>query len=331
MPGTKTITSRSLFLLLLAGAAVAQDYMPLQVGNQWVYRASALNPFRDPPIVVEVTDAQAVDGNVYFLTTGLASNPVYLRQGQDGVLYAYDPQTRREQPWVAFQTPEGGTFATGIDSCNTSGKVTTRGGAENIPIGFFSNLLKINYTLSCADAGIVEDVYLPYIGLVRRTRDSIGGPRVYDLIYARLGGVTVVGAAETFFSLSVDRNTVTLPNPMILAPSFGPPTLVARLTLRSTTQGPVTLSYPSSQEFDLVLRNAKGDIVYQWSANQVFLQATRFESFGPGERNRAILIPLADSRGGTLPVGLYTLEAYLTASPPYSFRAQVGIEIRPFL
>ena len=76
-----------------------------------------------------------------------------------------------------------------------------------------------------------------------------------------------------------------------------------------------------------MLRNAKGDIVYRWSSDKGFTQSVRTELV-LGERNRAIAIPLIDTKGAPLPPGNYTLEAFLTALAPAAFRAQVGIALR---
>jgi hypothetical protein len=192
-----------------------------------------------------------------------------------------------------------------------------------LPIGSFANLFRVTYTPSCADAGIQEELYLPYIGLVRRTRTTIAGPRVLELVYARIAGVTVVGAPDTSFALTVDKSVyvVSGANPQQPAP------ILARITLRNTTGSPLTLTYPSGQEFDFILRNPKGDIVYRWSADKGFTQGVRQEDFA-GERNRAVSIPLVDLNGAQLAHGNYLLEASLTALPPAAFRAQVGITVR---
>ncbi len=323
MPGTRISIRRKIlvaFALSLEVAAAQENAFPLNVGNQWVYRATGAGSSQ--PVVVEVTGAQEINGATYFLTAGFTPDTAYLRLSSDGGLFAYDPAAGTESPWIAFGVTEGSTFLTSIDSCSSSAILRSKSTKADLAIGSFSNLIRITYIPTCADAGITEELYLPYIGLVRRGRTTFAGPRTLDLVYARIGGVTVVGAPEVSFTLAVDQPFYVVSS---LRPSPLPP-ILARLTLRNTG-GPLTLNYADGQEFDLVLRNAKSEVVYRWSASLGFTQALRAEQFA-GERNRAIAIPLTDSKGATLPPGNYTLEAFLTAQAPSAFRAQVGLSLR---
>jgi hypothetical protein len=158
---------------------------------------------------------------------------------------------------------------------------------------------------------------MPYVGLVRREQ-AAGGPAVlnWDLIYARLGGVTYISEQNLSFGLTLDRYVYPASAEMI-----------ARLTLRNTNWEPLELRFPTSQTFDLVLRNEKGDIVYQWSEGKAFLQVYRSETYGYGEQNYAILVPLAARTGAPLPAGKYSAEAWLTTALPQSYRASAGFEI----
>ncbi len=323
MPGTGTFISKIFTLAVFAtGLACAQDnYFPLHVGDQWVYRTAGAGSAQ--PVVLEVVGAQDLNGYTYYLTTGFGIDTVYLRVSNDGVLYSYDPVARIESTWVDFSAAEDGSYKTSIDSCSPQATIQSKSYKADLPIGSFANLFRVTYTPSCADAGIQEELYLPYIGLVRRTRTTFAGPRILELIYARIAGVTVVGAPETAFALTVDKSVyiVSGANPLPVLP------MLARLTLRNTSGIPLALTYPSGQEFDFVLRNAKGDIVYRWSSDKGFTQGVRLEDFS-GERNRAVSIPLTDANGALLPPGNYVLEASMTALPPAAFKAQVGIALR---
>jgi len=305
-----------------AGVASAQDfYFPLHVGDQWVYRTAGAGSAQ--PVVLEVVGAQDLNGYTYFLTNGFGLDAAYLRMSSDGVLYSYDPVARIESPWVDFGRSEGESYKTTMDTCSPEATVQTKSYKAELPIGTFSNLLRITYKPSCADAGIEEELYLPYIGLVRRTRTTFAGPRTLELVYARIAGVTVVGAPESSIGLTVDKSVYVVSGLRAQPPE----PLLARLTLRNTGGAPLRLTYPDGQEFDLLLRDAKGNIVYRWSSDKGFTQSVRVEDFS-GERNRAVSIPLVDTKGNVLAPGNYVLEALLTAMPPAAFRAQVGITLK---
>lgn len=109
-------------------------------------------------------------------------------------------------------------------------------------------------------------------------------------------GVTEVTTQEIRFSLSIDASASN-----------------ARFRLPSRAADPN----------DPKIRNEKGDVVYVWSADKLFAQVFRTESFGPGERNYVILLPLEN-----LPAGKYVADAFLTATSPGTYAASVGFEYK---
>jgi hypothetical protein len=158
--------------------------------------------------------------------------------------------------------------------------------------------------------------YLPAVGLAQRTRQTIAGPVTYDLSYAHIGGVTVISAPEVTFSLTLDSSV------------YESSRVMARLTLRVVQHAPLRLSFRTAQEFELVVKNESGDIVYRWSAGRIFLQTLHALNIGPGEKNYSLQLQLADAPRNPLPAGVYTAEAWLTTDGPQLYRAQVAFENR---
>jgi hypothetical protein len=298
-------------LLGASGLVAAQpDYFPLQPGNQWVYRAS-----RGDGFTVEVVEARTVADRTYYVARGLASSDVWLREGDDGTVWAYDSNTGQEKVWAAFSTPDGQRYATSIDPCNPTAVIRSHAFKADVALGHYDSLLAIDYPAAqCADAGLTGELYLAYIGLVQRTRTTIAGPVVYDLIYAHLGG-TEVAAPELSFTLGLDRSVY---------PAGGQ--AVARLTLRNTAAGAVTLTFPSGQRYDVAIRDSRNVEVYRWSAGKAFTMI-----FGAmdvaGEKSWTAPFPLAGQDGKPLPAGNYVVEGWLATEPP-AYRAQAPIEIK---
>jgi hypothetical protein len=148
----------------------------------------------------------------------------------------------------------------------------------------------------------------------------------YDLIYARLGGVTVVEERNVSFRLTLDRSVYVSDQRPPVTPQRSIPQLTARLTLRQTQDTPLELRFPSSQVFDFAIRNDKGETVYTWSANKLFLQQVQTIRFQPGESNYVIVVPLSGERG-VLPAGRYSAEAWLTTGPNRAYSATVSFEV----
>ena len=293
-------------LLFLAALGARAEYYPLHVGNQWVYR-SPLGSH-----VVEVERAEVIAGNEYGFVRGAIGGDVWLRMGEDGRLYAYDPETRTESLRAAFQTPAGGEYVTGGD-CGGRAVVEANDAEYDSPVGRIFRAFVVRYLAgNCADAGLDREVFAPWIGPVEIRAITIAGPRVFELVYARLGGVTVVSAPEMSVSVTLDRHTY--------EPAS---TLAARFTVRHTQPEPLPVAFSSSQEFELVLLDEQGREVYRWSDGKAFLPVTREVELPPGEKNWTIDAPL-----GKLPPGLYTAEAWLVTAPPGRYAATAGFAIR---
>ncbi|MEO7649852.1 MAG: BsuPI-related putative proteinase inhibitor [Bryobacteraceae bacterium] len=294
-------------LLLASGAAAQTEYFPLGFGDQWIYRSPV------DTRLVDVAGFETINGRNYAVLRGWFTGDTRVRLAEDGVLYAYDPLQNRERQWVAFGTPEGGSFETAIHACNSRAQVASRTKTQPSAIGEIVNAFEARYTISgCADAGLERELYAPYIGLVQRTETTIAGPRTYDLVYARLGGgVTTVSAPEVVFSLSLDRAVY----------AAGAPFLV-RLTLRHSQPEPIPVTFSSSQVYELVIRNEKGDTVYRWSDGRGFLQVIREAAYPRGETN--YVVPL----GLQLAAGKYVAEGYLVTTGPRAFSASVGFEVK---
>ncbi len=293
MPGTKTFT----LSLLLAGALFGQvEYLPLQTGNQWVYRGPA------GQFTVAVEKSAAFEGLDYFLVKGFPSTPeVYLRNDAEGRVWMWDGEAKREKVWLDFPADEA---PTGVDPCNALSRVESREAKYTGPVGEFVNALRVRYTIAgCADAGIDSDVFLPYVGLVQRMVQTIAGPRAYELVYARLGEIAVITEPEVSFGVAVDRAAKAV-----------------RLTLRNKTGVPLELNFGSGQTFDVVVRDEEGKDVWRWSDGRGFTQALRSETVS-GERLWVVTLP-------ELKAGRYSVEGWLTTMGGKRFAATAGVDFR---
>ena len=298
-----------LLLLSAVGTASAYqpDYFPLQVGNQWIYRQ--LGVAAGPAVVVEVTEVAIFEQKPYARVTGFPSGDAWLRLEDDGRLVAWDEQTGSPRPWLAFGADVGSPFPTEVNPCNNTGTIVNRAAEIRGPIGEFNYALEVSFTPSCADAGIVRDYYLPSIGLIQREETTIAGPRLWELVYARLGGVTYVTEPSVSFGLALSHQ---------LSPG-GPPILRARMTLRNNRLAPIKLDFSTAQRFNLVIRDADGNTVYDWALGKLFAQNTGSEEVAY-EKNYVVEVPL------DLAPGSYSVEAWLTTTGPRRFAATAGFE-----
>lgn len=304
----------TLFLVLgAAGAAWGQtEFFPLQTGNQWIYRGPA------GVWSAQIVRAEVIGAHEYFLWQSSTGEEAWLRMAEDGTLWQLEPEGQGEQVRVAFATPEGGVFETVADPCNREGVMEKKNTVHRGPVGEYYGALAVRYpAANCADAGLDREVYAPWIGLVHRSGITIAGPRASELIYARLGGVTVLSAPEVAFSLTLDRAV------------YREPALLARITLRHSQPEPIPLIFPSGQTFELVIRSERGDEVYRWSEGKAFTLAIRRQEFSAGEFNWPVTVELRDREGKPFPPGRYFAEAWLTTMGPKAFAASAPLEITP--
>lgn len=302
----RTVVTAGLLACASVFGAGAGDYFPLQLGNQWIYKASGLLGSTDP-LVVTVSQSSTFGGKDYFQYSGLDGDE-WLRIDNQGVMYLYNPDTKTERVIVTAD----GTTTPATPNCNQTGRIVSTDASYTGPIGTWnSGVIQIKYDPgTCADAGILEEFYLPYVGLLRRSVQTIAGPRSYDLVYARLGGVLVTTAPETSFTLALDQTTYAAGS-----------TALARFALRHTGGTPLTLTFNSGQEFDVIVRDSSGNQVYRWSIDKLFAQVVHSVTIN-GEKNWVVSIPL-----NRLPGGRYTAEAHLVNTDPASYLAIVAFTI----
>lgn len=288
-----------------ATSLAAQDYFPLHPGNQWIYRTTFARA--NSYTTVDILRHETIGGQTYSVVRNFPTNgqQALLRQTDSGTLIRYNPETRAEEVWAEFNTAAGGTYRTALDECSQTARIESREAKASVPAAEFSGSLQIRYqAANCADAGLETEIYAPYIGLVERTSITIAGPRKTQLVYARVGGVTVLSAPEVALTVGIDKSTYSAGEALEL-----------RLTLRNSSPAPLVLDFTSSQRYDIVIRDAAGKDVYQWSAARSFLAVIGREEIAQSERNYVESIPLANLSGQALPAGRYTIEAWITAGP----------------
>lgn len=283
MSGIRTFT-----LSFLAAALSAQTlYLPLDEGNLWLYHGNG------GLLVIEVGRPEEFAGNRYHLVRGLAGNgDVWVRNDAEGRILAWDGHASRERVLLDAAAPEGAPFDTAMDPCSPKAVIQSRAARYSGPVGDFENVLHLAYRPGpCMDAGLSSEDWLAWVGMLRRVRNTIAGPRRYDLVYARLGGVTYVRAPATGFSIS-------------LAPSGN--VLLVRMTLRHTLQWPLWLNFSSSQRFDVAAYDADGKEFYRWSHGRAFLTVMGREEIR-GEKTWVAEIDISE-----WPEGEYAIKAWLT-------------------
>lgn len=299
---------QSVVFLMSLGAAAQAAYFPLQTGNLWVYKQTG-GQLPQGPRTIEVGRKATFGGHDYYAVNFFGRN-VWLRETDDEKIYAYDTDLNAETLWFDFLSKE--SFSTGVNQCTKSASVDSKGTRYRGPFGEFNNVVTITYQPSCADAGFISDVFLPYIGLLQHSEQTIGGPVTFDLIYSRTG-LTEVADSQISFGLALDATSYTA----------GAKQAIARMTLRNGTAQTLKLVFPSGQDFDVVIRDDKGNVVYRWSDGRAFTMIVRTVELAPGEaKTFVVALPIEK-----LAAGRYTAEANLATTNPREYVANVSFDV----
>jgi hypothetical protein len=283
------------FFLLGANLMAASDFFPLHAGNSWTYRVANTQQ----QFTVQVGTPVTMEGREWFPVTGYTPQRVWMRNEGDRLIYLDGGSS--EALLTSFLP--GDTWPAPMRTCRQSGEAqgtrTKHTRAENA--------LEIRYrTFACADAGTISELYAENIGMVQRTEQSFAGPRIFELVSARLVSTVIETAPNGRFTVSRDATTVD----------------EVVLTLRVQVSPGTTLSLPfgSSQEYDIAVRDNTGKVVYVWSASRSFLQSLQTVDVD-GEWSAQATIPKPAA-------GAYTVQAWLvTATPVPMFAATVPLVI----
>ena len=292
-----------------AARSSASSYFPLQVGNRWEYQGWAPSP------TVTVSDQIAgPDGFAYFTVHNfLDLNTRYLRSDRTGRVQEIDPETGATALLYLLGAAVGTTWSyqplNYRNSCNPTARLASRTETVQVPAGEFHDVAQVVFHRTCADGGLISEWYAPGVGLIKRTMDSIEGPRSQELVVSNVGPPPRNFSA----SMTLDRTVYiqdAMPN---LDPQRGLASLDAQFVLRN--QDP---------KIDFVFQGCKsatfrilGEDGMEWIRKRgddggccECASPVNYELRGDSLLFR-VRIPLVLEDGTPLPGGIYALEATL--------------------
>jgi hypothetical protein len=296
---------------LLLGA----DFFPLQEGNKWTYREAVTGE----TFSIRVGQAVPAGGHTYYKVTGYAESDLLVRVNVEDTyrsLVRWDQTRNLEVLLTSFEPFEGGYWLAPARPCpEQAGQTQVQPGVHDGPAGPIADVLEVRYIgPGCADVGPLREQYAEHLGMLRRTQNSIAGPRTFDLVSAQVGNLSIDAAPVSRFSLSV--------TPPL---GSGPASATFRLQVQSS---PLTLSFPSGQEFEFVLKDGAGNLLWTWSSNKTFLQAFHQRTVAD-EWSESVDIPWPAAADGGPQSGDYTVQAYVTAIGVTPFAATLPVTIAP--
>jgi hypothetical protein len=297
------------------GVRMAADFLPLEVGNRWVYSVTDEAGQKLGELDFAVEDYQIISGASFYLLTSFPFT------GEDRIRQVrYD---RSERQFMRVRDKDEGPLFLS-DGATTE---VIQADSAGIPLKFVLNTDTMALTFE-RGVGIVE----------ARFKDP-GGARIARLsrregngLGTNTGGVTAVSpAGKTLPDLDppvpaagsqtrrVETITpVTETNPRLTvtaAPSARGILLV--FTVENTADKLLPFRFSSGQSFDFLIREpSSGKEVWRWSRDQFFTQVIRSEAIrGSGKWTFEATWNRRDNEGQPVVPGQYHLYAILTAEP----------------
>lgn len=279
---------------LAAGLAGGAELIPLAMGNYWVYQQEQTGE----TFTIRVGQPVATQsGKIYHHLIGYTPGYVLARIDQGGNLLLLDEETGGEKILTGFAESDGRWWTAPGHACAQEGQTQTKRVEYDGPGGRWQRVVVVKYQSSaCADAGILSEQFAENIGLLQRVVSTLSGPRTFDLVYARVGTQIIETRDRGRFSVSVDQPA-------------GQDYLRVNLRIELGFTPSIRLRFPSSQVFDVALRDAAGQIVWRWSDGRFFNQEIRETAIG-NVWSETVMVPKppGDLAG-------YTVEGWLTTLP----------------
>jgi hypothetical protein len=299
-------------LLLALGAAFsissasAADYFPLQQGNTWTYQ----NNRTGQSLTVSVGSPVVLNERVYHMLRGYLEQPLLVRINERKDLVQVDEETGREQTLTSFAPLDYTWWEAPSRICPQEGQTLERRGVHDGPAGPVQEVLEIKYRIfGCADVGTDSEQYAENIGMLRRINTSIIGPQRLDLVYARVGNIQIDARPHASFTVSVLSTQQSQD-------------VTALLRLQTNSLLALKLLFATGQEYDVAVRDEKGNVIWKYSDGRFFTQAEH-EISVIGGWSTTVQIPRSVLSGGN-----YAVQGWLTtAGPNPQFAATMPVTI----
>lgn len=182
------------------------------------------------------------------------------------------------------------------------------------PVGEWKNASEIRYTSSCNDAGLLQQVEVPGLGIVQRTTSSFAGPVVSELVYARLSNGKVLHGKDLIFTVDPEQ-----------AQPGADQIIRLKLKLQNNL-APFRIAMPSGQDYDALIRDASGKTVAQWSDGRFFTEIFREPEFPTGEKEWNFEWNLGQLKK-PVPAGQYKMEVWVHTQPGPLFATIIDLTL----
>lgn len=202
--------------------------------------------------------------------------------------------------------PVGTEYALRVDGCTDRAVLAEKSTIATTLGGTFNNALRLDFSGYCYDAGLESAWFVPNIGLVKWTQDSILGSVEFELEHAKVGNMTLPNQGGIELSAQFPSAPVFLNQQQ---------TVEATITLINHSEEAIRLDFTSGQTFEIYLYDDNEQLVTLWSKDRMFPQALHSIEIKPGGAERfGGELELSNLDGEALDIGTYKLKVEVKGS-----------------
>jgi Intracellular proteinase inhibitor len=256
--------------LLFAGNAAASEFLPLNVGDVANY-TNTQGGTRQISVDDSAGSWRHMQGSP------LPGSGWFASALTDTRAYAYNEDTAASVLLADFARTAGTRFSLALGGCNNSAVIGAKNLSLSVPAGSFQRVTRLDFGRNCADAGLISAWFAPNVGLVKWTESNIAGAQEYSLQHARIAGIALGQQAAAAGGV---RISALLPGPRVMVNVT--PRVSASLKIENSGTQEQVFTCPSTQQFEITLRDAAGEVVNAWSATRRFAQLVTTFSVAPG-------------------------------------------------
>ncbi|GAA0198996.1 hypothetical protein GCM10009123_02890 [Kangiella japonica] len=303
---------------VVAFTTSAQSYTMTSPADYRSYKNS-----HDGTVSVAVVDSSGANWKQYSSYFGKENQ--WLWVSNDGQKVYWLNESQEADLLFDATDPVGTEYPVRIDGCTDNAVLAEKATTTVTTAGHFNNALRLDFSGYCYDAGLESAWFVPNIGLVKWTQDSILGSVEFELEHAKVGDMTLPNQGGIELSAQFPAEPVILSQQQAVE---------ASITLINHSDKTIRLDFRSGQTFEIYLYDNNNQLVTVWSKDRMFTQALHSIEIKPGEAERfAGELELSTLDGEKLDVGSYKLKIEIKGSfsPQASSFSQIPLSAESVL
>lgn len=290
----------SAMIVTVAGAdSKGRSYVMTSPADYRSYTSS-----HDDTVSTSVVDTRGANWKQY--SNYLGRDNQWLWLSNDGQQVYWMNESQELDLLFDANDPVGTEYSVRIGGCTERAVLAEKLSSMSMTAGTFDNAIRLDFSGYCHDAGLESAWFVPSVGLVKWTQDSLIGSVEFELEHAKVGDMTLPNQDGIELSAQFPAETVMLNKDKAIE---------AAITLVNHSDETIRLDFTSGQTFDIYLYDDNEQLVSLWSSDRMFTQELHSMDIKPGGAERfGGELELKNLDGEPLDIGSYKIKIEIKGS-----------------